>query len=64
MGNIGCGFNADYCLSFYNKDDRIDFMFCYSCNLYKVYINGVYQEKINFFIYSEVEFKDLIHQIM
>jgi hypothetical protein len=64
MGNIGCGFNADYCLSFYHKEDRVDYVFCFSCNLYKVYINRVYQDKINFFIYSEDEFKDLIHLIM
>ena len=63
MGNIGCGFNADYCLSFYHEEDRVDYVFCFSCNQYKVFIDGVYQKNISSFIYVEESLKELIHQI-
>ena len=64
MGNIGCGFNADYCLSFYHKEDRVDFIFCFSCNLYKVLINSAQPQEIKLFLYVEEELKEFVFHLM
>ena len=64
FGNLGCGFNADYCLSFYYKKQRMDFVFCFSCCQYKVYSNGKNSDGTRLFIYVEEELKELIEKSM